>query len=103
MEEVRLWLGLLSCAIATSQLSLDRSWGSSQATRLESFSRWRHITREKGGERAWLRVGMRRHDDKKLEVLWRCVTVWRYWRTLSQVVYARANQVHREAMQTTTR
>ena len=40
VQEVRLRLGPLFCAIATSQFSLDRSWGSSQATRLESFSRW---------------------------------------------------------------
>ena len=37
--EARLWLGLFFCAVATSQFSLDRSWGLSQATRLESFSR----------------------------------------------------------------
>ena len=39
VEEVRLWMELLFDAIATSQFSLDRSWNSSQATRLESFSR----------------------------------------------------------------
>jgi hypothetical protein len=38
---------------------------------------------------------MRKHDDKDLELLWRSVTVWRYWRTLRKVVAARASQFWR--------
>jgi hypothetical protein len=68
-------VGLVTGETARTLLEVDRT---------AEIHFWRrHITREKGVERAWLRVGMRRHDDKKLEVLWRCVTVWRYWRTLS--------------------
>lgn len=59
-----------------------------------SFHFWRRfITRERGVEVNWQRRGMRMHDDRDLETMWRCLTIWRYWRTLSRVVYARANQV----------
>jgi len=65
-----------------------------KATR--SFHFWRRCChRDKYLEVNWLRRGMRTHDDKELEVLWRCVTVWRYWRTLQKIVAVRASQFWR--------
>lgn len=60
------------------------------------FFFWRRYAhRKRGINLGWLRRGMRMHDDKDLDIMWRALIVWRYWRMLHKTVEVRANQYWR--------
>jgi len=46
----------------------------------------RYCAKTKRVREMWLRKGMRRFKDKNLDLLWRALLVWRYWRLLIQIV-----------------